>query len=260
MAYADALEVVSHALPHVREPLARSRLECRMGRLFWMDGKTSAAIDALEAGVDGLETAGEELEAARYRIVLGRCWWEQSRPRQAFQEFDRARRALEKHGPSAELALAYMRLAGLHKFEMDPRALDTARQAVEVATAAGADYERIWAQAFLAPALFDIGQPQKRRRCSMSPSPTRERAATRSWRTTSPTTTRGDGCTRWCLGSPIGWTRLPPSARRRQWPTCSGSPGAGPARERESAWRPRFHRPGAGDRCRKHQREGALED
>jgi class 3 adenylate cyclase len=157
MAYADALEVVSRALPHVRDPLARSRLECRMGRLFWMDGKTSAAIDALEAGVDGLENAGQELEAARYRIVLGRCWWEQSRPRQAFHQFDRARGALEKHGPSAELALAYMRLAGLHKFEMDPRALDTARQAVEVASAAGADYERVWAQAFLAPALFDIG-------------------------------------------------------------------------------------------------------
>jgi class 3 adenylate cyclase len=164
MAYADALELVSRALPHVRDPLPRSRLECRMGRLFWMDGKTSAAIDALVPGVDGLERAGEEVEAARYRIVLGRCRWEQSQPQQAFKEFDRARRALEKHGPSAELSLAYMRLAGLHKFQLDPRALDTARKAVEVASAAGADYERIWAQAFLAPALFDIGQTEEAER------------------------------------------------------------------------------------------------
>lgn len=157
MAFADALELLSHALPHVRDPLTRSRLLCRMGRLLWMDGKTSAAVDVLVEGVDQLEASGEEVEAARYRIVLGRCRWEQSRPREAFEEFDRARHVLEAHGPSAELALAYMRLAGLYKFNMDTRALDTAAKAVEVARAAGADFERVWAQAFLAPALFDTG-------------------------------------------------------------------------------------------------------
>src|SRR5205823_3257972 len=47
LAYADALELVSHALPHVRDPLGRSRLLCRMGRLLWMDGKPSASAEVL---------------------------------------------------------------------------------------------------------------------------------------------------------------------------------------------------------------------
>ncbi|MBV9534175.1 MAG: AAA family ATPase [Solirubrobacterales bacterium] len=158
MAFADALELVGRALPHVRDPLARPRLLCRMGRLLWMDGKPAAAIDVLDEGVEGLEAAGEEVEAARYRLVLGRCRWEQSRPDQAREEFERARQALEKHGPTSDLTLAYMRLAGLYEFEFDPRGIETARKAVEVGRAAGADFERIWAESFLAVALIDAGR------------------------------------------------------------------------------------------------------
>lgn len=158
LAFADALELLGRALPHVRNPLARSRLLGRMGRLLWMDGKPSAAAEVLVEAVSRLEGEGEEVEAARYRLVLGRCRWEQSRPEQALEEFERARCVLEDHGPSPELSVAYMRLAGLYKFELDPRSLDTARKAVEVARAAGADFERVWAQGFLAPALFDAGR------------------------------------------------------------------------------------------------------
>ena len=157
LAFAEALELLDRALPHVRDPLLRSRLLCRMGRALWMDGKTSAAEQVLPEGVAGLEDAGEGLEAARYRLVLGRCHWEQSRPAQAHEEFDRARRVLEHHGPSAELTTAYIRLAGLYKFEFDPRALATMRKAVEVAGAAGADFERVWATSWLAFTLFDEG-------------------------------------------------------------------------------------------------------
>jgi class 3 adenylate cyclase len=157
LAFAGALELLDLALPHVQDPLLRSRLLCRMGRALWMDGKTSAAEQVLPQGVAGLEDAGEEFEAARYRLVLGRCHWEQSRPVEAHQEFDRARRALEHRGPSAELATAYMRLAGLYKFEFDPSALETMRKAVEVARAAGADFERVWATSWLAFTLFDEG-------------------------------------------------------------------------------------------------------
>ncbi len=159
LAFGEALELLDRALPHVRDPLVRSRLLCRMGRVLWMDGRTSAAEVVLAEGIPGLEDAGEELEAARYRLVLARCQWEQSRPEQAHEEFERARRVLEEHGPSAELSIAYMRIAGLHKFEFDTkRSLEAATKAVEVARVAGADFERVWASSWLAFALIDAGR------------------------------------------------------------------------------------------------------
>jgi class 3 adenylate cyclase len=158
LAFADALELLDHALPHANDPLTRARLLCRMGRLLWMHGKASAAAEVLAEGVVGLEAAGEEFDSAPYRLVLGRCRWEQSRPDQAHVEFERAREVLEQHGPSAELALAYMRLANLYMFDFDPRAVEAARKAVEVGRAASADFERVWATSFLALILLEAGQ------------------------------------------------------------------------------------------------------
>ena len=155
LAFGEALELLDRALPHVSDPLVRSRLLCRMGRVLWMDGRTSAAEEVLADGIPGLDEAGEQLEAARYRLVLARCQWELSRPEQAHEEFERARRVLEEHGPSAELSIAYMRIAGLYQFEFDTeRSLEAAAKAVEVARLAGADFERIWASSWLALALI----------------------------------------------------------------------------------------------------------
>ena len=159
LAFAEALELLDRALPHVRDPLVRSRLLCRMGRVLWMDGRTSAAAEVLAQGIPGLEEAGEQLEAARYRLVLGRCRWEQSHPEEAHEDFERARRVLEAHGPSAELSIAYLRLAGLYKFEFDTeRSLEAAAKAVDVARAAGADFERVWASSWVAFASIDSGR------------------------------------------------------------------------------------------------------
>src|SRR6185437_8126659 len=158
LAFGDALELLERALPHVHEPLDRSLVLCRMGSLLWMDDKSVQAAQVLDEGILGLEDNGETLAAARYRLILGRCHWEESRPDLAREEYDRARRTLEQHPPSAALAMAYMRLAGLHQFAFDRRTVETAAKAVEVARAAGADFERIWAQSFLGLALFDVGK------------------------------------------------------------------------------------------------------
>src|SRR6478609_3623372 len=157
-AFAEALEVLERALPHVDDPVERSRLLCRMGRVLWTDGKTAAAETVLAEGIPGL-VATNEVEAAGYRLILGRAQWEQSRPDLAHEEFEEARRVLEQAGPSPELAIAYMRLSGLYKFEFaGERSLETAEKAVEVATAAGADFERIWAQSWMAYSLVDVGR------------------------------------------------------------------------------------------------------
>jgi class 3 adenylate cyclase len=159
LAFGEALELLDRALPHVRDPLVRARLLCHIGRVLWTDGKTAAAEEVLEEGVPALEAAGEELEAARYRLVLARCRWEQSRPDESREEFERAREVLEEHGPSAELSIAYMRIAGLYKFEFDEvRTLEAATKAVEVARAAGADFERVWAESWVAFALLDTSR------------------------------------------------------------------------------------------------------
>jgi class 3 adenylate cyclase len=163
LAFADALELLERTLPHIHEPLDRFRVLCRMGGLLWMDDRSVHAAEVLAEGIPGLESHGDELEAARYRLVLGRCHWEQSRPDLAREEFERARSTLERHPPSAELAMAYMRLAGLYQFDKDTRALETARKAVDVASMAGADFERVWAQSFLALAIFDVGKTAEAR-------------------------------------------------------------------------------------------------
>jgi class 3 adenylate cyclase len=81
-----------------------------------MDSKTVAAEKVLGEGVNELGDVGASLEAARSRLLLARCYWEQSRPAEAFDEFEAARRELEAHGPSAELAMAYMRISGFHRW------------------------------------------------------------------------------------------------------------------------------------------------
>src|ERR687886_179337 len=70
-AFAEALELLDHALPHVRDPLARARLLAHMGRVLWMDGKTAGAEEVLAEGIAGLDGFGEEVEveAARARLV-----------------------------------------------------------------------------------------------------------------------------------------------------------------------------------------------
>ena len=158
LAFAEAVQLLERALPHARDPLQRARMLCRMGRALWMDGKSTAAADVLVSGVAGLEDAGQTLEAAPFLLVLGRCRWEQGRSGEAHEDIDRARRVLEQHGPSAELSLAYFRLAGLYKFDFDPRSLETAVKAMEVAREAGADFERVWAASWVGFTLIDEGQ------------------------------------------------------------------------------------------------------
>ncbi|HYW29801.1 MAG TPA: AAA family ATPase [Gaiellales bacterium] len=158
LAFSEALRLLEHALPYTHDELQRSRLLCRMGRALWMEDRTGQALEVLSSGIAGLERMGEELEAAAFRIVLGRCAWEQGRSVEALEQTLLAVEVLERGGPSAELSHAYMRLAGHYKFEFDPRAVETAMRALEVARGAGADFERVWATSWLGFALLDEGE------------------------------------------------------------------------------------------------------
>jgi tetratricopeptide (TPR) repeat protein len=149
-AYREAAELYERVLPMVEEPRLGAELRCRAGTALLLHGDAAGAESHLLEGVRALERLGEGRAAAGYRIWLGRCYWERSRPDAAAAEYEAARARLQEHGPSEELALAYVRLAGMAIFQLDgQRAIEMARRAVDIGAEAGADGPRIWAYTFL---------------------------------------------------------------------------------------------------------------
>ena len=151
VAFREAAELLERVLPHVSDPRERALLLCRIGRLRRYNGEPAAAAQLLGEGVAQLDELGLDREAAQARIHLGRSQWELDQTDAAMEQFEHARATLEREGPSAELALVYLRIAGIHAFQLDyPRCLAAAERAVEIAQQASADFERLWARSFVA--------------------------------------------------------------------------------------------------------------
>ncbi len=158
-AFREAAELYERILAHVHDDLTRGRILCRLGNALYEANQPARAQHYFEQGVPLLEAAGQTREAARYRMVLGRCNWERSRPDVARAEYERARAVFEAEGPSEDLANAYVRLAGLHFFELEvTESHRMAQKAIEVAEAVHADSPRIWAGVFLGGAMVPMGQ------------------------------------------------------------------------------------------------------
>jgi tetratricopeptide (TPR) repeat protein len=158
-AYREAAELYERVLPLIGEPQGSAELRCRAGMAFLLQGDPARAERHLREGVKALERSGLGHAAAGYRIWLGRCHWERSRPDAARAEYEAARDRLEEDGPSEDLALAYVRLAGLAAFQLDGRrAIEMARRAVEIGGEAGADAPRIWAYTFLGLGSVQLGR------------------------------------------------------------------------------------------------------
>jgi class 3 adenylate cyclase len=162
LAFGDAISILERVLPYLTDPLGNARVLCRIGRDQQRNGAPASGIGYLSSGIEALEGMGESLEAASHRLILGRCHWESERPDAARAEYERALEVLEPAGPSADLAMAHQRLAGMSAFELDYRGcLESAKRAVEIAEQAGADFERVWALGFVALGYID-GVEQER--------------------------------------------------------------------------------------------------
>lgn len=162
LAFGEAVSILERVLPYVTDPLEKARVLCRIGRDQQRNGAPASGVGYLTGGIEVLEGMGELIEAARYRLVLGRCHWESERPDAARAEYERALEVLEPAGPSADLSMAYQRLAGMSAFELNySDCLDSAQRAVEIAEQAGADFERVWALGFVALGYID-GHEQER--------------------------------------------------------------------------------------------------
>jgi class 3 adenylate cyclase len=160
-AHADAAELYRRALPFVRGEPDLSLLLCRLGAALHSDGLSAGAKDYLVEGIRGVEAAGDKVTGARYRLILGRIHWELNRSDLALTEYERARDELEKAGPSYDLAVAYIRLAGLRLFQFDLAGCETlARRAMEIAEASAAEGARIWAMGFVGSALAGGGKEE----------------------------------------------------------------------------------------------------
>ena len=149
--FEEANGLLERVLPHVSDPHDRARLLYRLGRLRWLNGEPAAGAELLEDAIGRLDEAGLGSEAAEARVHLSRCYWELDRPDDAMEAVEHAREALEREGPSAELALAYIRLAGFHAFQLDYELCRVAAlRGAEIADRSSADFERVWALSFAA--------------------------------------------------------------------------------------------------------------
>ena len=158
--FREAAELYARVLSRVsKDRLLTGQLLCRIGFAYLQDGDAAKAPGYLQEGIALLEALDQRREAARYRLALGRCQWWLARPDLAQMEYERARQMLEVDGPSADLAVAYVRLAGLRAFDVDgPASLELAKRAVSIAEAAGADMPRIWAYNFVGLAISRAGR------------------------------------------------------------------------------------------------------
>jgi class 3 adenylate cyclase len=153
--FSEATELLERILPNVTDERDHGLVLYRMGRLRWLNGEPAAAAQLLEDAVRQLEGLGMSREAAEARVHLSRCYWEMDRPAESLETVEQARETLARDGPSAELALADIRIAGLYAFQLDfEQCRIVSQRGADIAEQAGADFERLWALSFLALGHF----------------------------------------------------------------------------------------------------------
>jgi class 3 adenylate cyclase len=156
-AYADAAALFKLALPHVDE--GRPLLLCHLAETLWLNADPAQARKYLEEGVPALEAGSNHAQAAHYRLLLGRTLWETGHPDLALAEYDHVRQELEPLGPSEDLAMAHVRLAGMRLFQLDgDGTVRHAEDAIRIAKVAGANMPRIWGMQFLGGGLCQLGR------------------------------------------------------------------------------------------------------
>ena len=156
-AYADAADLLKLALPFVSD--ARPQVLCRLAETLWLNADPAQARNYFKEGVPALEAAGDRKQAAHYRLLWGRTMWETGRPDLALAEYERVRQELEPLGPSEDLAMTYVRLAGMRLFQFDGEGtVRHAEEAIRIAEAADAPMPRIWGMQYLGGGLCQLGR------------------------------------------------------------------------------------------------------
>jgi len=157
-AYQEAAELYEKVYRQVRDEGQLAEIICRMGVAHGLAGNRAAGRDYLADGIRRLEALGRVREGAGFRLPYARFLWEMGAAGEANREYQAARQTLEEFGPSAALALAYVRLAGMHIFQFEPAAaVEMADRAIAVAADVGAEEPRIWALNYKGGGLTGTG-------------------------------------------------------------------------------------------------------
>jgi tetratricopeptide (TPR) repeat protein len=155
----EAVELFTLALRNSRDPRDTARLRCSLGEAAYQAGDIGTAHEHLEAGVAALQDIGDTLLAAHHRLALGRCLVLRSQYAEATRQYEIARGDLEVHGPSEDLALAYIRLAGMRASDLEPADAERmAERALHVADACGCVEHRIAATDWLGMSMCLAGK------------------------------------------------------------------------------------------------------
>ncbi|MDP9325550.1 MAG: adenylate/guanylate cyclase domain-containing protein, partial [Candidatus Dormibacteraeota bacterium] len=158
-AHRDAAELYERVLAHMTEGPERARIACRLGEALVYSGETTRGRQYLVEGLAALPAETEVQEKANYRLSLGRALWEMNQTEDSRREYEAARDSLLDKSPTRELAIAHVRLAGIHVFaERAEEAQAAATEAVRVAEAAAADDVKAWALNFLGISLLAQGR------------------------------------------------------------------------------------------------------
>jgi hypothetical protein len=157
-AWTEAVGMYERALPHVVDAAERAQIRCEMGKAYLFTGETGRGAELVSDGIAQLDALGLEFESAKARVMLGRAQWERNDPTAA-DTYRAALQILEREPSCPELALVYMRLAGIAAFHYDGETAQTmAERAVQIATELGADFERMMSQLSLALARAVAGR------------------------------------------------------------------------------------------------------
>jgi len=158
VAYPEACALYERALEHMPETEERGKVLTSLGHAYAIGSEPSKAYRYLRDAVDLFERLGNRVEEAKARLWLGRTYWERSEVERTKEEYERARAILEEHGPSEDLANAYIRLSSLAVFNVDgEEGSRLARAAISTAEQVGADQPRIWAYNFLGVSMSYTG-------------------------------------------------------------------------------------------------------
>lgn len=156
-AFRDSVAMLESVVAHASDT-DRATITGRLGKAHLFAGQSKRAAALLAEAIRLFEQNGRTRDAAVHRILLSRALWELLDSDGAERELAAALSVLEPMGPSPELALIYLRMAGLTAFRLEyATALKHARTAAEVARLAGAEFERLWAEGFVALGLIGTG-------------------------------------------------------------------------------------------------------
>lgn len=157
-AFVEAADLAERVLAYITDDTERAGTLALIGEsaLAYSDGRRAVAV--LERAVDAYRRLDAGGELAHAMLLLGRAHWTESQPGRALETYEAARVLLTELRPSRDLAVAYIRLAGMAVFDYRGEdAANLARHAIEIADGLNDDFSRVWAALFLGAGLAQTG-------------------------------------------------------------------------------------------------------